>query len=79
MSQSDGFIANNAAKNNKSFVSETFVSQNLLGLKSEARLEELFYSLRKRNILAICMQETWRSSEILQNANCRLFLAGLSE
>ena len=79
MSRTDGLIMNNAAKNDKSFVSETFVSQNLLGLKSEARLEELFYSLRSRNLLAVCMQETWRASATLMNENCRLFLAGLSE
>ena len=79
VSRADGFLRNNAAKNDNSTVSETFVSQNLLGLKSEARLEELFYGLTNRNLLAVCMQETWRTAATLMNGNCRLFLAGLKE
>ena len=66
--------------NHKSLNSETIVSQNLLGLKSEARLEEFFFSLRKRKLLAACIQETWRhGSEILDNRDCRLFLTGLKK
>ena len=59
---------------------ETIASQNLLGLKSEARVEELFFTLKKRELFAICLQETWRSGlETLENDNCLLLLAGLDE
>ena len=79
VSRADGFITNNVAKN-KNFISETIVSQNLLGLKSDSRLEELFFCMRKRNILALCMQETWRSgSETLENGGCLLFCSGLEK
>ena len=79
VSRAAGLITNNVA-NNKNFVSETIVSQNLLGLKSESRLEELFYGLRDRKILALCVQETWRpGTQTLKNGDCLLFLAGLEE
>lgn len=79
VSRAGGLINNEVAKS-KSLNTETIVSQNLLGLKSEARLEEFFFSLRKRKLLAACIQETWRhGSEILDNRDCRLFLTGLKK
>ena len=64
----------------KKFKYETIVSQNLLGLKSDARVEELFYILKKRNLFAICLQETWREGiETLENENCLLLLSGLKK
>ena len=72
-------LTNNVAKNRKA-IYETIISQNLLGLKSESRLEELFFCLRKRKLLAVCVQETWRpGSETLKNGNCLIFLVGLKE
>ena len=44
-------------KNNKAKIREEIVSQNLLGLKSEARLEEFFFSFKSRGLLAACVQE----------------------
>ena len=57
---------------------ESIVSQNVRGLKSDERLEELFSSIISRNTLAACLQETWRcGTETLENGNCRLIHAGL--
>ena len=79
VSRAGGLINNEVAKS-KSLNTEIIVSQNLLGLKSEARLEEFFFSLRKRKLLAVCIQETWRhGSEILDNRDCRLFLTGMKK
>ena len=65
-------------KNHKAKIREEIVSQNLLGLKSEARLEEFFFSFRNRGLLAACVQETWRlGKDILENGGCLLFLLGL--
>ena len=49
--------AGRVLKDNKK-IQEEIVSQNLLGLKSEARLEEFFFSFRSRGLLAACVQET---------------------
>ena len=58
----------------------SIVSQNVRGIKSEARLEELFSYILRFGVLAVCLQETWRSStESLENSNCLLFLAGLDK
>ena len=68
------------AKNKKIFSSETIVSQNLLGLKSEERVEELFYTLRKRKLFCICVQETWRAGkQSLENEGSVLLLSGQEE
>ena len=67
-------------KNNKAKIREEIVSQNLLGLKSEARLEEFFFSFKSRGLLAACVQETWRTGkDTLENGGCLLFLSGLKE
>ena len=67
-------------KHHKAKIREEIVSQNLLGLKSEARLEEFFFSFRNRGLLAACVQETWRTGkDTLENGGCLLFLSGLME
>ena len=59
---------------------ETIVSQNVRGLKSETRLDELFAVIKSRNILAACIQETWRSgSEVIEHDECRLITVGLED
>ena len=58
----------------------SIVSQNTRGIKTDYRLHELFSYILRLNILAACLQETWRTSnESLQNNNCILFLSGLEE
>ena len=58
--------------------SAKFVSQNVRGLKSDVRLDELFSYIVRMSVLAACIQETWRSDvESLQNEQCLLLLAGL--
>ena len=55
------------------------MTQNLCGLKSDWRLEELFDSFRRRRLFAACLQETWRcGSEDLVNGDCKLIMTGLS-
>ena len=59
---------------------ETIVSQNVRGLKSQSRLDELFHVVNTRNILAACVQETWRCGfEIIEHDNCRLITVGLDD
>ena len=54
------------------------ISQNLRGLKSEVRLEELFTYILRFGVFAACLQETWRfENEDLQNSGCVLLTAGL--
>ena len=44
------------------------------------RLEVLFYVMSTRNVLAICLQETWcYRNEILENGHYRLITSGLSQ
>ena len=58
----------------------SIVSQNLRGIKSETRIQELFSYILRFSILAACLQETWRSNtESLTNRNCLLFLSGLAD
>ena len=66
-----------ASKNKKS-KSIKFVSQNVRGLKSSARLEEVFSYILRLGVFAACLQETWRSDiENLEKSNCALLDAGL--
>ena len=52
------------------------VSQNVRGLKSDTRLDELFAYIIRMDVLAACVQETWRSgTEVLENTGCILFLS----
>ena len=66
-----------SVKANKKNTSVILVSQNVRGLKSDARLEELFSYIIRMGIIGACLQETWRSgAETLKNGNCILLLAG---
>ena len=59
-------------------VTVKFVTQNLRGLKTETRLEELFAYVQRSDVFAACVQETWRpDSEQLQNGPCLLLCTGL--
>lgn len=59
-------------------VTVKFVTQNLRGLKTETRLEELFAYVQRSGVFAACVQETWRpDSEQLQNGPCLLLCTGL--
>ena len=50
---------------------KTFVSQNVRGMKSSERIEELCSSINQQNIFAACIQETWRSDiDLLQHGKC---------
>ena len=40
-------------------VTVKFVTQNLRGLKTETRLEELFAYVQRSGVFAACVQETW--------------------
>ena len=56
-----------------------FISQNMRGMKSVNRLDQLFYVITTRNVLAIRLQETRRyGNEILENGNYILITSGLS-
>ena len=57
---------------------ESIVSQNVRGLKSDTRLEELFASVGRCKTFAACLQETWQcGNETLENGSYRLIHAGL--
>ena len=74
---SRAIVTNTIRAKNKT-ITETVVSQNVRGLKSDARLDELFAIVNARNILAACIQETWRSGfEITEYDQCRLITVGL--
>ena len=56
--------------------SVTIVSQNLRGLKSDARLDDFFCYVLLMGIIAACIQERCRFDvESLQNRQCMLLLA----
>ena len=56
------------------------ISQNVRGIKSETRLEELFNVIAKRNALAVCLQETWRNgNELLEHGQFKLISSGLEK
>ena len=57
---------------------ELIISQNVRGLKSDDRIDELMNSMHKRKCLAECIQETWRSGkEVLEHGAARILLSGL--
>ena len=57
----------------------TFRSQNLRGLKSDAKLEELFHSMLVINVYAVCIQEHWRNGhQLLDNRGITVIGAGLT-
>jgi len=48
----------------------TFLLQNVRGIKSNDRIEELVQIFAKSNALAACLQETWRfNKEQLEMGN----------
>ena len=57
------------------------ISQNVRGIKSVNRLEELFYVLSQRkNVVGVCLQETWRfDKEILEYESYRMITSGLTK
>ena len=59
----------------------SFISQNVRGIKSVNRLEELFYVLSQRkNVVGVCLQETWRfDKEILEYESYRMITSGLTK
>ena len=80
VSRADGIVNEIAKKGKNKFSTETIISQNLRGLKSDARLEELFLALKLRDIFAVCVQETWRhGQQTLEHGECLLILSGLPE
>ena len=59
---------------------ETIVSQNIRGIKSCERIEELCASFNQQRLFAACVQETWRSGiEFLQHENICIIGAGLKQ
>lgn len=58
----------------------TFLSQNVRGVKTDARIVELCHVMKKRNAIAACLQETWRKGqEVLDFEQYRLISSGLNE
>ena len=58
-----------------------FISQNVRGIKTPSRLEELCNSLSlRRNVIGMCLQETWRfGHETLDLDNFKVVLNGLEK
>ena len=64
---------------NKKLNTANFVTQNVRGLKSCERFEELVHAIQSGNTFAACIQETWRTgAEILELNQCRILLSGLA-
>ena len=77
---SQACLALNKTKQNAKIrtVTESIVSQNIRGLKSDDRIEELVHSVCSRKVFAACLQETWRTGvETLEHSSVRLLFAGL--
>lgn len=57
-----------------------FLSQNVRGIKSDGRLDELFEVLSNRKAVAVCLQETWRhGKEVLEHGQYMLITSGLDQ
>ena len=64
----------------RKLITQSIVSQNVRGLKSNYRMEELISNFNRRDLLAACIQETWRTgTEIIEVGQSRLILAGLEK
>ena len=75
MDSIENFMPNKQVKKLKNV---KIVSQNVRGLKSESRLEELFSYAARFGVFALCLQETWRTeNEILENEGYLLLTTGL--
>ena len=58
----------------------TFLSQNVRGVKTDSRITELCQVMRKRDIIAACLQETWRKGqEVLECDQFFLVSSGQNE
>ena len=56
----------------------TFLSQNVRGIKSNDRIEELVQIFAKSNAIVACLQETWRfDNEQFELGDYRLITSGL--
>ena len=61
-------VENNKQSARRKISTELIISQNVRGLKSDDRIDELMNSMHKRKCLAACIQETWRSGkEVLEH------------
>ena len=76
VSRAGGSTTNKAKKKCKTV---TFISQNVRGIKSNDRIEELCAFFNKHKIFAACIQETLGTgNELLQNGNILITGAGLN-
>ena len=57
----------------------TFLSQNVRGVKTDARITELCHVMKRRNAIAACLQETWRKSQVLDFEHYFLVSSGQNE
>ena len=56
----------------------TVISQNVRGLKSCEKIEEICSSMNQRKVFAACIQETWRcNKEILEHNSFTILSTGL--
>ena len=67
-------------KRKKNIKNIKIISQNIRGIKTDARIQELLNVISKRNALAVCLQETWRNDiELLEHEQYKLILSGLDK
>ena len=56
------------------------VSQNVRGLKSNDKIQELFGLVKRNELFAVCLQETWRKGHaIIKQRDCLLITNGIAE
>ncbi|XP_066918828.1 uncharacterized protein [Clytia hemisphaerica] len=56
------------------------LSQNVRGMKNDTRIEILLNIMKKRNAIAMCIQETWRNGiELLENDSFKIISVGLDK
>ena len=64
----------------KSIQNIQILSQNVRGVKTDTRLDELYEMLLDRKAIAMCIQETWRSDkEIIENNKQMIITSGLDK
>ena len=62
----------------KKFKELNFVTQNVRGIKSSERIHEIATQVKKQNIFALCLQESWRHGKVTEIVNnCTFLLNGL--
>ena len=58
----------------------TIISQNVRGLKSNEKVQELFELIQNKDLFAVCVQETWRKGHVILEQNgCLLLTNGIDE